>query len=49
MISRKKHLRNIRSVYVNLEKNNWRRKHDGSKKVLPGKLDRKWKESKVSL
>jgi hypothetical protein len=46
---RKKHLRNIRSVYVDPEKNNWRRKHDGSKKALPGRLNRRWKENKVSL
>jgi hypothetical protein len=46
---RKKRLRNIRSVYVDPEKNNWRHKHDGNKKALPGKSDRRWKENKVSL
>jgi hypothetical protein len=44
---RKKHLRNIKSAYVDPEKNNWSHKHDGSKKVLPGRLDRRLKESKV--
>ena len=44
---RKKHPRNIRSVYVGPEKNNWRRKHDGSKKALPGRPDRRWRENKV--
>jgi hypothetical protein len=42
---RKKHLRSIRSVYVGPEKNSWRRKHDGSEKALPGRLDRRWKEN----
>ena len=44
---RKNHLSNIRSAYVDPEKNNWSHKHDGSKKVLPGRPDRRWKESKV--
>ena len=46
---RKKHLRNIRSAYVDPEKNNWRRKHDGSKKTSLGRLDKRWKGNKVGL
>ena len=42
-------MRNIRSVYVDPEKNNWRRKHDGSRKALTGRSDRRLKENRVSL
>ena len=49
MLRRKKHLRNIRSVCVDPEKNNWKRKHDGSKRASPGRSDKRRRENKVSL